>query len=216
MDFFFKQCVRFEDLSLFSSKFSTFFKKKISNFPGTQYDSHEHSQTIIMQHNAGNDHNSPAFTLHWHVAQARIALAAREATRLAAIEAARIAREAFFAARIRRPENQQQSTNRGLSKSELDELPCINMVPYTVFDSDSIPARPVILLMILLQTEQYLASAGVDPHCSICLVDFQVDTRVRVLPNCLHRFHVECVDRWLATQGGCPLCKALARIPQSP
>jgi len=43
-------------------------------------------------------------------------------------------------------------------------------------------------------------------NCSICLEDFCPGDVRRTLP-CLHGFHKECVDRWLSSNGSCPICK---------
>ncbi|KAF2610380.1 hypothetical protein F2Q70_00010653 [Brassica cretica] len=32
--------------------------------------------------------------------------------------------------------------------------------------------------------------------CSICLQDYQLGEIVRILPNCLHMFHLPCIDSW--------------------
>lgn len=45
-----------------------------------------------------------------------------------------------------------------------------------------------------------------DSTCTICLCDFQVGTRIRILP-CGHRFHISCIDGWLSQSGTCPMCK---------
>jgi hypothetical protein len=42
--------------------------------------------------------------------------------------------------------------------------------------------------------------------CSICLETFQTGDSKKMLP-CLHGFHVQCVDRWLRSNGSCPICK---------
>lgn len=42
--------------------------------------------------------------------------------------------------------------------------------------------------------------------CSICLDDFQNGDKVRQLP-CQHFFHSSCVDKWLALNHTCPLCR---------
>lgn len=42
--------------------------------------------------------------------------------------------------------------------------------------------------------------------CLVCLAAFEVGDDVKSLP-CLHNFHTECIDRWLATSGMCPVCK---------
>jgi len=44
--------------------------------------------------------------------------------------------------------------------------------------------------------------------CSICIDEFEVDERLRLLPRCGHAFHTECILPWLTErQGCCPLCK---------
>lgn len=51
------------------------------------------------------------------------------------------------------------------------------------------------------------SSDGTDnTTCSICLSHFADGDNVRTLP-CLHHFHVDCVDRWLARSNACPICK---------
>lgn len=44
--------------------------------------------------------------------------------------------------------------------------------------------------------------------CAVCLCDFTEAEEVRVLPECLHLFHVACVDTWLNSHSSCPLCRA--------
>jgi len=43
-------------------------------------------------------------------------------------------------------------------------------------------------------------------QCSICLEDFESGDDRTSLP-CLHGFHTECVNRWLKSNGICPVCK---------
>jgi len=43
-------------------------------------------------------------------------------------------------------------------------------------------------------------------QCSICLEDFCRADKRTSLP-CLHGFHSACVNRWLASNGTCPVCK---------
>ncbi|TVU07767.1 hypothetical protein EJB05_41136, partial [Eragrostis curvula] len=44
--------------------------------------------------------------------------------------------------------------------------------------------------------------------CSVCLGAFQVGETVRLLPVCLHLYHVECVDPWLDAHSTCPICRS--------
>mmetsp|Transcript_23248 Transcript_23248/g.65023 ORF Transcript_23248/g.65023 Transcript_23248/m.65023 type:complete len:328 (+) Transcript_23248:51-1034(+) len=42
--------------------------------------------------------------------------------------------------------------------------------------------------------------------CMVCLETFKVGDDLRILP-CLHRYHRQCVDPWLAQNCHCPICK---------
>ncbi|KAL6004078.1 hypothetical protein ACLOJK_004625 [Asimina triloba] len=45
--------------------------------------------------------------------------------------------------------------------------------------------------------------------CAVCLGDVEVGDEIRELPNCLHMFHVECLDKWVDQgQLTCPLCRS--------
>jgi len=43
-------------------------------------------------------------------------------------------------------------------------------------------------------------------QCMICLEEFQLDERLRVLP-CFHRYHCACVDNWFFRSRQCPVCR---------
>ncbi|KAI4972111.1 hypothetical protein ZWY2020_003036 [Hordeum vulgare] len=44
--------------------------------------------------------------------------------------------------------------------------------------------------------------------CSVCLGVFQLGETVRLLPACLHLYHVECIDPWLDAHSTCPICRS--------
>ncbi|CAO1940214.1 unnamed protein product [Urochloa humidicola] len=47
-----------------------------------------------------------------------------------------------------------------------------------------------------------------EPTCAVCLADFDDGEAVRVLPECLHYFHAECIGTWLQGSTSCPMCRA--------
>lgn len=44
-------------------------------------------------------------------------------------------------------------------------------------------------------------------ECSICLNEFRDDENPRLLPSCIHAFHLPCIDTWLKSNVKCPLCR---------
>ncbi|KAL6217207.1 hypothetical protein ACLB2K_010424 [Fragaria x ananassa] len=60
----------------------------------------------------------------------------------------------------------------------------------------------------------YSTSAAHDPllECAVCLSEFEDGERGRVLPNCKHAFHIECIDTWFQSNSNCPLCRCLVRL----
>ncbi|GMI95937.1 ARABIDOPSIS TOXICOS EN LEVADURA 1 [Hibiscus trionum] len=44
-------------------------------------------------------------------------------------------------------------------------------------------------------------------ECAVCLNEFEDDEKLRVIPNCSHVFHIDCIDVWLQNNANCPLCR---------
>ncbi|KAK1315431.1 RING-H2 finger protein ATL16 [Acorus calamus] len=44
-------------------------------------------------------------------------------------------------------------------------------------------------------------------ECAVCLCEFQEEEKLRLLPSCLHSFHIDCIDTWLQSNANCPLCR---------
>ncbi|KAJ7525870.1 hypothetical protein O6H91_17G071800 [Diphasiastrum complanatum] len=44
-------------------------------------------------------------------------------------------------------------------------------------------------------------------ECMICLSDFNDGEMIRILPNCSHIFHAQCIDLWFFSQISCPVCR---------
>ncbi|XP_019256347.1 PREDICTED: RING-H2 finger protein ATL11-like [Nicotiana attenuata] len=45
-------------------------------------------------------------------------------------------------------------------------------------------------------------------ECAVCLNEFDDEDTLRLLRNCCHVFHPECIDAWLAFRTTCPVCRA--------
>ncbi|KAJ9154178.1 hypothetical protein P3X46_027541 [Hevea brasiliensis] len=44
-------------------------------------------------------------------------------------------------------------------------------------------------------------------ECAVCLNEFEEDEKLRIIPNCRHVFHIDCIDVWLQNNANCPLCR---------
>lgn len=43
-------------------------------------------------------------------------------------------------------------------------------------------------------------------NCSICFEDFTVRHRVKLLSECGHEYHDNCINKWLESESRCPVC----------
>lgn len=43
--------------------------------------------------------------------------------------------------------------------------------------------------------------------CAVCLENFKMGDKCRLLPNCNHSFHAHCIDSWLLKTPFCPICR---------
>ncbi|XP_075099084.1 uncharacterized protein LOC107776840 [Nicotiana tabacum] len=43
-------------------------------------------------------------------------------------------------------------------------------------------------------------------ECAICLLEFEVGGEAKEMP-CKHKYHVDCVEKWLKINGSCPICR---------
>ncbi|KAK4359801.1 hypothetical protein RND71_022030 [Anisodus tanguticus] len=80
------------------------------------------------------------------------------------------------------PASSTKLANRGIKKNALKTFPVIT---YT--------------------TE--LKHPGLDSECVICLSEFVVGEKIKILPKCNHGFHVKCIDKWLNSHSSCPTCR---------
>lgn len=52
-------------------------------------------------------------------------------------------------------------------------------------------------------------------ECAVCLCEFEESEKARLLPNCGHSFHVDCIDMWFRSHSTCPVCRTRAQ-PEQP
>ncbi|KZV52704.1 ring finger protein [Dorcoceras hygrometricum] len=74
--------------------------------------------------------------------------------------------------------------------------------PRTGLDPSVIASLPVL---VFKQTDR-----GNSFECSVCLSALEDGERARLLPNCKHTFHIDCIDKWLGSNSTCPICRAEA------
>ncbi|XP_077239730.1 RING-H2 finger protein ATL2-like [Tasmannia lanceolata] len=53
-------------------------------------------------------------------------------------------------------------------------------------------------------------------ECAVCLSAFEENENGRLLPNCKHSFHIDCIDMWFHSHSTCPLCRALVKTEIPP
>lgn len=79
-------------------------------------------------------------------------------------------------------------------------------------DEETIKSYPKILYPHLktvkpLNDSIHCSTSTAASACSICLSDYNDSDFIRVLPDCKHLFHLNCVDPWLRLHPTCPICR---------
>ncbi|XP_022993424.1 putative RING-H2 finger protein ATL71 [Cucurbita maxima] len=59
-------------------------------------------------------------------------------------------------------------------------------------------------------SDEYFSSMR-NSQCTVCLADYHSEDLLRILPNCGHSFHVNCIDIWLHQNLTCPVCRISLR-----
>ncbi|KAJ7979884.1 RING-H2 finger protein [Quillaja saponaria] len=65
----------------------------------------------------------------------------------------------------------------------------------------------VIRLIPVIQFKKQSKTDSGESECAVCLNEFQENEKLRIIPNCSHVFHIDCIDVWLQNNANCPLCR---------
>lgn len=99
----------------------------------------------------------------------------------------------FSLSRNRRHEDQLMVYSPGLETRGLDEA-VIRSIPLLQFKKQG-------------KNRGGFERGSLFCECAVCLNEFQEDEKLRIIPNCSHVFHVDCIDVWLQNNANCPLCR---------
>ncbi|KAL7144935.1 hypothetical protein ABFS83_07G044600 [Erythranthe nasuta] len=84
------------------------------------------------------------------------------------------------------------AANRGLTESAIRSIP--------VFKFNKAAS-------IIINNDNNAIIKTTTCDCAVCLNEFQEDEKLRIIPNCRHLFHIDCIDVWLQNNANCPLCR---------
>jgi len=93
----------------------------------------------------------------------------------------------------------QQPKSQGLTKAQ------INQLASSTYQSKSKkvikPSKGKNLGKNVNKNEESLCDS-----CPICIMNYKDGEKIKSLP-CLHKFHKNCIDKWLEIKSDCPMCK---------
>ncbi|XP_021807955.1 uncharacterized protein LOC110751758 isoform X2 [Prunus avium] len=66
-----------------------------------------------------------------------------------------------------------------------------------------------------LRTRLHVSETVREPDsCSICMIEYKDQDKIASLYYCSHEYHADCIKEWLLKNNLCPMCRALAVIPE--
>ena len=95
----------------------------------------------------------------------------------------------------------QENNSRGASESE------INALPVHILESNSEEIRAQSDNINNNNSNSSTAASAFNrDSCNICLEPYEIGDELRTIP-CMHKFHKNCIDKWLRSNATCPVCK---------
>ncbi|KAK3037830.1 hypothetical protein RJ639_031871, partial [Escallonia herrerae] len=83
----------------------------------------------------------------------------------------------------------------------------------TVLEQGDTPSgfeNSMVELMPARKYQKGMGLVGEEGVCPVCLSEFEDGEELRTLPECMHSYHVPCIDMWLLSHPNCPVCRANA------
>lgn len=110
-------------------------------------------------------------------------------------------------------EEEKEPEEPKLTKKQIDKLP-VSVFTLRRPESRSkvvFPTKGKTPIHQLKSTQSQTAVAQPSSHetCAVCIVDYKIGDLQRTL-KCNHKFHKDCIDKWLLIKNACPVCKTKA------
>ncbi|KAE8674256.1 pentatricopeptide repeat-containing protein [Hibiscus syriacus] len=104
---------------------------------------------------------------------------------------------------LRRQERRRQAELYG---SRTDQSAPVGEI--RIVESPKTGLDPLVIASLPMFT--YAGQVDEPKECSVCLGSITEESIIRLLPNCNHVFHVQCIDTWLGSHTTCPVCRTAA------
>ncbi|KAH7838250.1 hypothetical protein Vadar_024034 [Vaccinium darrowii] len=164
-----------------------------------------------------DDHNSVTHSVatnHYYVSNGKLMLISLFALVAICILIALFHSYAGWARR-RRHRNLDSQPHRGQPPDYL----VFNFGPTTTTTTITPPPKDGLERSVLNSIPTFLYGAASHDRpleCAVCLSEFVDEDLGRVLPNCNHCFHIDCIDMWFYSHSDCPLCRAPVKAIANP
>ncbi|KAK7278585.1 hypothetical protein RJT34_23617 [Clitoria ternatea] len=119
-----------------------------------------------------------------------------------------IALTTYFCSQRNLPNRQSRATASSRSSSHRTVVMDSDHTAITIQVGEEELASIINTYPMLLYSQAKLhKNDSTSRSCSICLADYKDSEWLRLLPDCGHFFHKECIDMWLRLNLSCPMCR---------
>ncbi|KAL0906033.1 hypothetical protein M5K25_024493 [Dendrobium thyrsiflorum] len=83
--------------------------------------------------------------------------------------------------------------------------------PPIATETGGLDARAIAALPTFINRAGSSSTNECREECAVCLSVAEEGQKMRLLPDCKHVFHIECIDMWLHSHSTCPVCRTKAK-----